>query len=148
MIGSRSRRSSQCRVRSVARSGSVTPAAATPNAEVEVMTCFSSRTCGGAAAHAALAEAKTARAVAEWLRRTTRRLTFSPGRFMCYDASDPMSSRTTRIALLVLIAIILVAAAVLRMSGIGTNPPGLWQDEASTGFDAYLLWTTARDRAG
>jgi hypothetical protein len=60
----------------------------------------------------------------------------------------PLSSRTTRIALLVLAAIILVTAAVLRMSGIGTNPPGLWQDEASTGFDAYLLWTTGRDRAG
>ncbi|MCB9648105.1 MAG: hypothetical protein H6730_16055 [Deltaproteobacteria bacterium] len=39
-------------------------------------------------------------------------------------------------------------AAFLRFSDLETNPPGLWQDEASTGLDAYLLWTTGKDRAG
>lgn len=43
---------------------------------------------------------------------------------------------------------VLLPAVVLRFLGIEHNPPGLWQDEASTGFDAYLLWTTGRDRAG
>lgn len=57
-------------------------------------------------------------------------------------------SRSSRIALLLLAAAILVTAAILRMIGIDENPPGLWQDEASTGFDAFLLWTTGRDRSG
>ncbi|MCA9548670.1 MAG: hypothetical protein KC933_01460 [Myxococcales bacterium] len=50
----------------------------------------------------------------------------------------------TALALLTLLAV----AAFLRFSDLETNPPGLWQDEASTGLDAYLLWTTGKDRAG
>jgi hypothetical protein len=57
-------------------------------------------------------------------------------------------SRFTRIAVVVLAAAILLSAILLRALGLDVNPPGLWQDEASTGFDAYLLWTTGRDRAG
>jgi hypothetical protein len=43
---------------------------------------------------------------------------------------------------------LMAVAAFLRFSDLETNPPGLWQDEASTGLDAYLLWTTGQDRAG
>lgn len=45
----------------------------------------------------------------------------------------------------------LVAAAVaafLRFYDIENNPPGLWQDEASTAVDAWLMWWTGHDRAG
>jgi len=45
-------------------------------------------------------------------------------------------------------ALILLAGAWLRLSNLDNNPPGLWQDEASTGLDAFLLWTTGHDRAG
>ena len=45
-------------------------------------------------------------------------------------------------------AIILVAAGALRFHDLEHNPPGLWQDEASTGVDAYLIWHTGKDRAG
>jgi len=43
---------------------------------------------------------------------------------------------------------LLVGGALLRLIGLENNPPGLWQDEASTGIDAFLLWTTGKDRAG
>lgn len=46
------------------------------------------------------------------------------------------------------VAAIIAAGAALRLWNLENNPPGLWQDEASTGVDAYLLWTTGRDRAG
>lgn len=44
--------------------------------------------------------------------------------------------------------IALIFGSIVRLYGLESNPPGLWQDEASTGLDAYLLWTTGRDRAG
>lgn len=46
-----------------------------------------------------------------------------------------------------LIGVMLLAAG-LRLTDLDSNPPGLWQDEASTGLDAYLIWTTGQDRAG
>lgn len=46
-----------------------------------------------------------------------------------------------------LAACIVLVGAILRFVDLDTNPPGLWQDEASTGLDAYLIWTTGRDRA-
>jgi 4-amino-4-deoxy-L-arabinose transferase-like glycosyltransferase len=50
-------------------------------------------------------------------------------------------------AISVLVVILLFAAAWIRFVDLGTNPPGFWQDEASTGLDAYLIWTTGYDRA-
>jgi len=47
-----------------------------------------------------------------------------------------------------LFLVVLVAGAWIRMSDLETNPPGFWQDEASTGLDAYLIWETGADRAG
>lgn len=49
---------------------------------------------------------------------------------------------------LVFAALLLLFGAVIRILGLDDNPPGLWQDEASTGVDAFLLWTTGKDRAG
>ncbi len=53
-----------------------------------------------------------------------------------------------RIVVWALGALVMAGAAYLRLSGLDHNPPGLWQDEASTGLDAYLLWTTGRDQHG
>jgi hypothetical protein len=47
-----------------------------------------------------------------------------------------------------LAALLFLVGALLRLIGLEHNPPGLWQDEASTGVDAFLLWTTGKDRAG
>lgn len=44
--------------------------------------------------------------------------------------------------------LITVGSGLLRLIGLEDNPPGFWQDEASTGLDAYLIWKTGRDRAG
>lgn len=52
------------------------------------------------------------------------------------------------IILFVSAAAIMLLAALLRFPNLGDNPPGFWQDEASTGLDAWLLWNTGRDRAG
>jgi len=49
------------------------------------------------------------------------------------------------------IAIVLYAMVVgtlLRSFRIGTNPPGLNQDEAVAGYDAWSLWLTLRDHHG
>ena len=45
-------------------------------------------------------------------------------------------------------ALTIIAAVIVRVVDLENNPPGLWQDEASTGLDAWLLWTTQKDRAG
>lgn len=44
--------------------------------------------------------------------------------------------------------VLLVLGAWVRLADLDSNPPGFWQDEASTGLDAYQIWTTGRDRAG
>src|SRR5688572_12056232 len=44
--------------------------------------------------------------------------------------------------------LLFLLGALIRLIGLDDNPPGLWQDEASTGVDALLLWTTGKDRAG
>ncbi len=46
------------------------------------------------------------------------------------------------------VLVTLIVAAVVRLVDLEDNPPGYWQDEASTGIDAWLLWTTGADRAG
>ena len=48
------------------------------------------------------------------------------------------------VALIVLSAL----AAALRLPGLGHNPPGFFQDEASTGADALALFHSGRDRFG
>jgi 4-amino-4-deoxy-L-arabinose transferase-like glycosyltransferase len=44
--------------------------------------------------------------------------------------------------------LVLLAAVAFRTVDLGHNQPGFWQDEASTGIDAWTLWKTGRDRAG
>ncbi len=53
-----------------------------------------------------------------------------------------------RNVLLGVATLLFLLGAGIRLTGLESNPPGLWQDEASTGVDALLLWTTGKDRAG
>jgi 4-amino-4-deoxy-L-arabinose transferase-like glycosyltransferase len=46
------------------------------------------------------------------------------------------------------LVLILLAAALLRLTALGTVPSGLNGDEASSGYDAYSLSQTGRDRFG
>ncbi len=43
---------------------------------------------------------------------------------------------------------VLVVAALLRLPALGQNPPGLFVDEASRGYDAYALLLTGADQYG
>lgn len=43
---------------------------------------------------------------------------------------------------------IIVLAAILRFWQLGTNPPGLYWDEAAFGYDAYSILSTGRDHHG
>ncbi len=52
------------------------------------------------------------------------------------------------IVFVVVAGVILLVAALFRFPGLENNPPGFWQDEASTGLDAWLLWHTGRDQSG
>lgn len=61
--------------------------------------------------------------------------------------SETNGARTYRHAAWI-VAALMLGGAMLRLWDLEHNPPGLWQDEASTGVDAYLIWTTGRDRAG
>lgn len=47
-----------------------------------------------------------------------------------------------------LLLLILVLAAVLRLYGLGWNPPHLTSDEAALGYNAYSILRTARDEHG
>ena len=47
-----------------------------------------------------------------------------------------------------LAAAALIMGALVRGLYLDSNPPGLWQDEASTGLDAWTIWHTGRDRTG
>jgi hypothetical protein len=53
-----------------------------------------------------------------------------------------------RWAVALLALALFLGGAALRLTDLEGNPPGFWQDEASTGIDAWLLWHTGRDRAG
>src|SRR3989338_5575152 len=46
------------------------------------------------------------------------------------------------------IILILFLAAVLRFVQLGKNPPGLYWDEGSLGYNAYSILTTGRDEHG
>ena len=46
------------------------------------------------------------------------------------------------------LAAIIILAATLRFYKIGTNPPGLYWDEAVFGYDAYSILKTAHDHHG
>ncbi len=58
------------------------------------------------------------------------------------------SERTWRIIGWAITGLLIFLGAYIRLIDLDTNPPGFWQDEASTGLDAYQIWTTGRDRAG
>ena len=60
----------------------------------------------------------------------------------------PTSSSKVRYFAVGLSILVVICAAWIRLVNLESNPPGLWQDEASTGVDAYLIWTTGKDRAG
>ena len=60
-----------------------------------------------------------------------------------YPGGSPSKRVLTGLAI-----VIVICAAWIRLVNLESNPPGLWQDEASTGVDAYLIWTTGKDRAG
>lgn len=47
-----------------------------------------------------------------------------------------------------LVILIIVLAAVLRLTDLGNNPPGVYVDEAVHGYNAYSLLTTGRDEYG
>jgi hypothetical protein len=64
--------------------------------------------------------------------------------FSCEVRPIPARLRLSAAILLVT----LLAALLFRCVDLDRNPPGLWQDEASTGVDAYWIWKTGRDRAG
>ena len=48
----------------------------------------------------------------------------------------------------VLLALILAIGATVRFMGLGVIPPGLADDEADKGYDAYSLLTTGKDQWG
>ena len=45
-------------------------------------------------------------------------------------------------------AAVVAIAAIFRIYALGSNPPGLFCDEASNGYDAYCLLETGRNRLG
>ena len=47
-----------------------------------------------------------------------------------------------------LLGLIILLAAYLRFNNLENNPPGFYTDEASIGFNAYKIYTTARDEHG
>src|SRR3989344_5777104 len=47
-----------------------------------------------------------------------------------------------------LIVLIVLLAAILRFYQIDSNPPSLYWDEASLGYNAYSILKTARDEHG
>src|SRR3990172_3711920 len=49
---------------------------------------------------------------------------------------------------LILLGLILILAAVLRFWHISQNPPSLYWDEASLGYNAYSILKTGRDEHG
>lgn len=48
----------------------------------------------------------------------------------------------------ILLATIVILASLLRFYKLGTNPPGLYWDEAVFGYDAYSILKTAHDHHG
>ena len=49
---------------------------------------------------------------------------------------------------IILFVLIIILAFFLRFYRLGSNPPGLYWDEAAFGYDAYSLAKTARDHHG
>ena len=64
------------------------------------------------------------------------------------ESQNNRNGSTRKRILAGLALVIIICAAWIRLANLESNPPGLWQDEASTGVDAYLIWTTGKDRAG
>ncbi len=57
------------------------------------------------------------------------------------ETSSPLTVGWSLVVLFVLLG------ALVRGLHLDSNPPGLWQDEASTGLDAWHIWHTGHDRA-
>ena len=55
-----------------------------------------------------------------------------------------MTAKQTALA----IAMVVIVGSIIRIHALGTNPPGLFCDEASNGYDAYCLLETGRNRLG
>ncbi|MFO0728106.1 MAG: glycosyltransferase family 39 protein [Myxococcota bacterium] len=66
---------------------------------------------------------------------------------MRWEAINPHRSASRRAPLFAVLLIFAFGAAI-RLLALEHNPPGLWQDEASTGADALALLHTGKDRAG
>ena len=47
-----------------------------------------------------------------------------------------------------ILIVIIILAAILRFWKLGENPPALYWDEASLGYNAYSILKTARDEHG
>ena len=47
-----------------------------------------------------------------------------------------------------LLLLIFLLASFLRLKNLAVDPPGFYTDEASVGFNAYKILTTARDEHG
>lgn len=60
----------------------------------------------------------------------------------------PTAPKLSRLAEAIILAAILLGAATLRLSGCGESPPGLNQDEAANGWNAWCLLKTGMDQAG
>src|SRR4030067_1088650 len=61
--------------------------------------------------------------------------------------SEKISMRNRKRERLILATIVLVAA-LLRFYKLGSNPPSLYWDEASLGYNAYSILKTGRDEHG
>jgi len=46
----------------------------------------------------------------------------------------------------IILAIVLIVSFITKLIDLGSNPAGFFADEASVGYDAFLLATTGRDR--
>ena len=47
-----------------------------------------------------------------------------------------------------ILLLVVLLAGFLRFASLGTNPPGLYCDEASKGYEAYSIMNTGKDRWG
>ncbi len=61
---------------------------------------------------------------------------------------QPVLAASLRRAQPALLVAVIVLAAVVRMVGVGDNPPGFFTDEASVGYNAYSILKTGKDEHG
>lgn len=63
-------------------------------------------------------------------------------------AAERLEGLGRRFALPVALLAIAGVAAAVRLVDIANNPLGFFADEASAGYNGYLIWTTGKDEAG